>query len=103
MINTLSEAADCMQGILHGEDRAFDGICTDTRSLREGELFFALQGPNFDGRDYVGSAKSCGVAGAVVSTRVADDIAVDDVNVQSAVELKAGIFLIETDYGGVQR
>ena len=81
MINTLSEAADCMQGILHGEDRAFDGICTDTRSVREGELFFALQGPNFDGRDYVGSAKSSGAAGAVVSTSVADDIAqitVDD-------------------------
>ncbi len=74
MINTLSEAADCMQGILHGEDRAFEGICTDTRVVRDGELFFALHGPNFDGRDYVGNAKSAGAAGVVVSSSVTDDI-----------------------------
>lgn len=81
MIDALTSAADCMNGVLHGEDRPFNGISTDTRSIRDGELFFALQGPNFDGRDYVAKAKANGAAGAVVNSLVADDIAqitVDD-------------------------
>jgi len=81
VIDSLASAADCMQGLLHGEDRSFAGISTDTRSIRDGELFFALQGPNFDGHDYVAKARANGAAGAVVSSIVADDIAqitVDD-------------------------
>jgi UDP-N-acetylmuramoyl-tripeptide--D-alanyl-D-alanine ligase len=81
MIDSLALAADCMKGSLHGTDRPFYGISTDTRSIRDGELFFALQGPNFDGHDYVGKAKASGAAGAVVSTLVEDEIAqisVDD-------------------------
>ena len=81
MIATLSAAATAMQGELHGADRAFMGISTDTRSLRDGELFFALQGPNFDGRDYVGVARDAGAAGAVVAGAVDDalsQIVVDD-------------------------
>jgi UDP-N-acetylmuramoyl-tripeptide--D-alanyl-D-alanine ligase len=81
MIDSLALAADCMKGTLHGKDRPFYGISTDTRSIRDGELFFALQGPNFDGHDYVGKAKASGAAGAVVSTLVEDEIAqisVDD-------------------------
>jgi UDP-N-acetylmuramoyl-tripeptide--D-alanyl-D-alanine ligase len=81
MIDSLSSAADSMNGHLLGADRQFDGISTDTRSIREGELFFALQGPNFDGHDYVGKAVANGAAGAVVSNTVEDDIAqitVDD-------------------------
>lgn len=81
MIDTLALAADCMHGTLRGADRQFDGISTDTRSIRDGELFFALQGPNFDGHDYVAKARANGAAGAVVSIHVEDDtaqIAVDD-------------------------
>jgi UDP-N-acetylmuramoyl-tripeptide--D-alanyl-D-alanine ligase len=81
MITMLSDAARSMQGVLHGDDREFQGISTDTRTIRDGELFFALQGPNFDGRDYLGAARERGAAGAVVSRRTRDDIAqieVDD-------------------------
>ena len=52
----------------------FDGVSTDTRSIRNGELFFALQGPNFDGHDYVGKAKASGAAGVVVTRLQNDDI-----------------------------
>ena len=81
MIANLSGAAASMQGVLHGEDRDFAGISTDTRSLRDGELFFALQGPNFDGHDFVAVARRNGAAGAVVTQVTNDDIAqitVDD-------------------------
>ncbi len=63
----LSAAAISMQGELHGADARFAGISTDTRTLKTGELFFALCGANFDGRDFVGRARQIGAAGAVVA------------------------------------
>ena len=74
MIATLAQAAASMQGTLHGDDRNFAGVSTDTRTIRDGELFFALQGPNFDGSDYVRAAKEAGAAGAVVRRRVHNNI-----------------------------
>jgi UDP-N-acetylmuramoyl-tripeptide--D-alanyl-D-alanine ligase len=70
-----------MNGILHGVDGLFDGVSTDTRSVRDGELFFALQGPNFDGGKFVAQACDKRAAAAVVATVVDEDISqieVDD-------------------------
>jgi len=44
-----------------------NGVCTDTRKLKKGELFFALQGPNFDGNQYARAALEAGASAAVVS------------------------------------
>ena len=75
MMSMLSAAADSMHGQLLGNDRNFDGVSTDTRTLREGELFVALEGPNFDGGDYVSQAKEKGAAAAVVGSQVEGDLA----------------------------
>ncbi|MDH3433180.1 MAG: UDP-N-acetylmuramoyl-tripeptide--D-alanyl-D-alanine ligase, partial [Gammaproteobacteria bacterium] len=72
---TLSFAANAMHGTLQGEDRDFDGVSTDSRTIREGELFIALSGPNFDGSKFVSQACGKGAAGAVVAALVKDDIA----------------------------
>jgi len=53
------------------------GISTDTRTLRPGELFFALRGDHHDAHDLLGGAAGRGAAAAVVHkddapTRVAD-------------------------------
>jgi UDP-N-acetylmuramoyl-tripeptide--D-alanyl-D-alanine ligase len=69
-MSMLAAAAVSMKGTLHGVDKPFAGVSTDTRTLRQGELFVALQGPNFDGRDYVAQACDKGAAGAVVDTLV---------------------------------
>ena len=42
---------------LHGDDRSSLALVPIHAALRDGELFFALQGPNFDGRDYVAAAR----------------------------------------------
>lgn len=42
------------------------GICTDTRTLRQGEVFFALKGPNHDGNLHALSAMAAGAMAAVV-------------------------------------
>lgn len=81
MIESLASAADCMNGVLRGDDHGFAGVSTDTRTLRDGELFFALQGPNFNGCDYLTTAKANGAAGAVVPAFMDEDISqikVDD-------------------------
>jgi UDP-N-acetylmuramoyl-tripeptide--D-alanyl-D-alanine ligase len=48
------------------------GISIDSRTLREGDLFFAIRGPNSDGHDYVRAAFEKGAAAAVVDEAHAD-------------------------------
>jgi len=74
MSGTLSHAAKSMQGQLHGPDATFRGVSTDSRSLRPGELFVALQGPNFDGTEFVDIAAAGKAAGAVVPREVDTDL-----------------------------
>ncbi len=47
-------------------DTTINAICTDTRTIRPGECFFAISGPHFDGHHYVGQAINKGAACAVV-------------------------------------
>ena len=70
MMTTLQHAAESMHGRLKGADRMFEGVSTDTRTLKSGELFVALDGPNFSGKDYVPQAEEKGAAGAVVHSDV---------------------------------
>ncbi len=71
---SLAAAAHIMSGTLLGSDRKFSGASTDTRTLAEGELFFALQGPNFDGAAFVSAAADKKAAAAVLSEAVEADI-----------------------------
>lgn len=75
MMTTLALAAESMHGTLIGADRLFEGVSTDTRTLKNGELFVALDGPNFTGSDYVPQAHDKGAAGAVVCTKINADFA----------------------------
>ena len=50
-----------------GAHESFDGISTDTRTIREGNLFVALSGENFDGHRFVRQAVEKGAYGVVVS------------------------------------
>ena len=52
---------------------ASKGVNTDTRTLRPGQIFFALKGENFDGNAYAGKALESGAAYAVVSDAVEED------------------------------
>lgn len=81
MEGSLSAAANIMNGTLHGADRRFSRISTDTRTLGPDELFFALQGPNYDGSEFVSIAVEKNAAAAVLSAQADIDlpqIIVDD-------------------------
>lgn len=59
---------------LQGADGAFDGVSTDTRSLQPGQLFIALQGPSFDGHDYIAAAASRGAVAVLVAHAVKTEL-----------------------------
>ena len=42
------------------------GVCKDTRTLKKGQLFFALHGPNFNGNEFTEKALEAGAAFVVV-------------------------------------
>ena len=71
---TLAAAAHIMNGTLLGSDRSYAGVSTDTRTLGQDELFFALQGPNFDGGAFVSAAAERNAAAAVLCEAVDVDI-----------------------------
>ena len=65
---TASDAAQATGGDAH-PDWTATGVSINTRSLRPGDLFIALQGPNADGHDYVADAFEKGAAAAAVCHR----------------------------------
>src|SRR5262245_31161538 len=62
----LSDAARVLGGELHGEDREFDAVRSDTRDLRPRALFVALKGERFDGHAFLAQAAAQNAAGALV-------------------------------------
>lgn len=77
----LREMAQAIKGELHGPNISFTGVSTDTRTIRRGDLFVALQGPNFDGHEFIQEAQTKNAAGAMVNHPVISDfpqVIVDD-------------------------
>ncbi len=56
----------CRGELLSGYPRTvFDGISTDSRDIRQNDLFVPLQGPNFDGHDFLLPALEAGARGSL--------------------------------------
>lgn len=80
----VTQIVEAVHGLLHcGEGSiTVSQVCTDTRELCEGSLFFALRGENFDAHDFLGEAVRGGAVCLVVE-RVPEDLG--DVGVGVAV------------------
>jgi UDP-N-acetylmuramoyl-tripeptide--D-alanyl-D-alanine ligase len=65
----LAEAAAALGGRSSGGDVLFSGVSTDSRSLRDGDLFVALRGDRFDGHEFLKAAASARAAAAMVDSR----------------------------------
>jgi UDP-N-acetylmuramoyl-tripeptide--D-alanyl-D-alanine ligase len=68
----LPSAARAMSGDVAGGGASFQGVSTDSRGVKAGELFIALRGGRFDGHDFVAAARERGAAAAVVDAAGAD-------------------------------
>lgn len=51
-----------------------NGVSIDTRTLQQGDLFFAIKGHNSDGHDFVAKAMAMGAAAAVVDEAHVDQL-----------------------------
>ncbi len=68
-------------------DVEINGISTDSRSIKEGELFVAVRGHEADGHDFTGHAVNAGAAALVVENPVEADIPVVVVDNSSTAEV----------------
>jgi len=69
MIGKLKDIAFAMKGKLYGEggEETITNVSTDTRTLKEGELFFALRGEIHDGHAFLKQAIAKGARVCVIS------------------------------------
>lgn len=68
---TMNDAASAVNARLAGDaSLQFNGVNTDSRNIKRGELFVALKGPNFDAHDYVGQVVESGAAAVMVERDV---------------------------------
>ena len=68
-------------GQLIGADVDVDGVCIDTRKIKQGDLFVAIKGERVDGHDFVAQAAAGGAVAALVTRKVDAPVAqivVDD-------------------------
>ena len=86
----LASVARVLDAKLIGEDDVFSGVSTDTRTLKPGELFLALVGPNFDGHTHLQEATDKGAVGAVVSQEFSD-LSLTQIKVEDTRLALAGI------------
>ncbi len=63
---TLGQAATVLGGELRGSDVRFSDVCTDSRTLKSGDLFVALRGERYDGHDFVAKAAAAGAVAALI-------------------------------------
>jgi UDP-N-acetylmuramoyl-tripeptide--D-alanyl-D-alanine ligase len=63
----LATVAQAISARLEGGNAWFDGVTTDSRAIRPGELFVALKGERFDGHEFVAQAFERGAAAAIVA------------------------------------
>lgn len=61
-----------LEDVVAPRELSFTGVSTDTRTLDPGALFVALEGPNFDGHEFLVEAARRGAAGAVVREGTVD-------------------------------
>lgn len=65
----LSDIANAVKGELMGCDLNVSGVGIDTRSLKQGDLYIAIKGQQFDGHDFVENAHQAGAVAIIVSRK----------------------------------
>ena len=68
---SLGNVASYSNGLV-GDDLSeiiISSVSTDSRNIRQGSLFVALEGDNFDGHDYVVDALAAGASAAMINDK----------------------------------
>ena len=63
----LEQAAAALNATVKGKNVRLSGVSSDTRTLKSGELFIALKGERYDGREFLAQAREKGAVAALVA------------------------------------
>ena len=74
MTINLQDLALVSKGSLFGDSLEVSEFCIDTRTLRRGEVYIAIEGENFDGHAFIDDAEEKGAKAFVVSKVVKSDL-----------------------------
>ena len=94
----LLASAKAMSGRLIGDNPTFTGVSTDSRKIASGELFIALRGENFDGHEFLDSAKANGAVAAVVNADAADMLAGSRLPLLVVADTRLALGALATDW-----
>ncbi|MFK5985013.1 MAG: UDP-N-acetylmuramoyl-tripeptide--D-alanyl-D-alanine ligase [Pseudomonadota bacterium] len=81
---SLSGIAKNLNVELLGEDKNFNNISIDSRSLTKGDLYIAISGDRFDGHDFIAEAMAKGAIGCVVEQSQKDNRALSQLVVKDS-------------------
>ncbi|MBA4696579.1 MAG: UDP-N-acetylmuramoyl-tripeptide--D-alanyl-D-alanine ligase [Legionella sp.] len=70
MLNLQTIASVLNIDLKEGEDREISSVTIDTRQVQAGDLFVAMQGPNFDGHDFLTEAVAKGAAAILCKSSI---------------------------------
>ena len=83
----LQQAAAALNATVKGKNVRFSGVSSDTRTLKSGELFIALKGERYDGREFLAQAREKGAVAALVAEP-------ESVNVAAVLAAQGGFPLL---------
>jgi len=69
-----SELAALERDATYSRDFVMSQLCTDTRSIQQGDTYLAIKGERFDGHDFIDAALSSGASSLVVSCDASADV-----------------------------
>ena len=82
LTSNIQQIAKVVKGELNtSQNTEFIGIRTDTRLEVNGSLFIAIEGPNFDGHNFVNKAKNLGASAVLAHKKI--DINLPVIQVQN--------------------
>ena len=70
----LQDLALVSKGSLYGDSLDVSEFSIDTRTLKRGEVYIAIEGESFDGHDFLDDAKKKGAKAFVVSKFIKSDL-----------------------------
>lgn len=71
---SIADVVPLLDASIIGDNVTVEGVTTDTRSVQQGQLFVALQGPHFDAHDFAEEALKAGAKALLVNRKLALDI-----------------------------
>ncbi len=84
---SLDDVANVLSAKYAGKNIIVKGISTDTRTIKGGELFVALKGPNYDGHAFINAAYEKGAVACLVE----DDVEEDNIVITKDTRLALGL------------